>query len=87
MLQIDHTRTELPDTDEALAYKANIPGRAKETITAKSSQLRERATSAGHQVGGAAETTSPPARALTGAAVAPIAHIMLALFLRRRRNS
>jgi hypothetical protein len=83
--QIDHTRTELAETVEALAYKADVPSRAKERIAVKSSQLREKATTAGHRMGERAAATRT--RALSGAAGAAIAILMLALFLRRRRNS
>jgi Flp pilus assembly protein TadB len=83
--QIDHTRTELAETVEALAPEADVPSRAKDRIAAKSSQLREKATTARHQMGERAAVTRT--RALSGAAGAAIAMLMLALFLRRRRNS
>ena len=85
--QIDHTRTELADTVEALASKADVRSRAKENIASKTGQLRDKATTAGHQVSGRAAATSPRTRALSAGAVAAIAVLALGLFLRRRRNS
>jgi gas vesicle protein len=42
--QIEHTRTEMGDTVEALGYKADVKTRAKDNITDKRDRLKERIT-------------------------------------------
>ena len=42
--EIEHTRTEMGDTVEALGYKADVKGRAKDNITDKRDRLKERIT-------------------------------------------
>jgi hypothetical protein len=83
--QIDHTRTELAETVEALANKVDVSSRGKERIAVKRSQLREKATTARHRMGERAAATRT--RAHSGAAGAAIAILMLALYLRRKRSS
>ena len=42
--QIEHTRTEMGDTVEAIGHKADVKGRAKENIADKRDRLKERIT-------------------------------------------
>ena len=44
--QIEQTRTEMGDTVEAIGYKADVKGRAKENIADKRDRLKERITGA-----------------------------------------
>ena len=42
--EIEHTRTEMGDTVEALSYKADVKGRAKDNLADKRDRLKERIT-------------------------------------------
>jgi gas vesicle protein len=51
--EIEQTREEMGDTVEALGYKADVKARAKEKITGKRDQLKERVTRTGSRAGDA----------------------------------
>lgn len=48
--EIEHTREEMGETVEALGYKADVKTRAKEKITGKRDQLKERITGTSSRV-------------------------------------
>jgi gas vesicle protein len=48
--QIEQTRGHIGDTVDALGYKADVPARAKESVSEKVDALRSRITGAGSQV-------------------------------------
>ncbi len=51
--EIEHIREEMGETVEALGYKADVKTRAKEKITGKRDQLKERVTRTGSRAGDA----------------------------------
>jgi hypothetical protein len=55
--QIDETRTQMGDTVEALAHKANVPGRIKESVADKRDRLRHQMSGAGSQISDATPDT------------------------------
>lgn len=48
--EIEETRTRMGDTVDALGYKADVPSRAKDTITGKVQGVKEKITGAGTQI-------------------------------------
>lgn len=82
--QIDHTRTELAETVEALAAKADVKGRVKERVSVMASAAKARTLSAGTASRDAVRRRPVPA-ALAAAAGATAAAAVTAWLIRRRR--
>jgi hypothetical protein len=81
---IDETRSDLGDTVEALAAKADVKGQVRESVEERKQQLREGREQAQAKVAGAAgQARSRPAPYL-GGAIAVL--LLLLVFLRRRRS-
>jgi hypothetical protein len=79
--QIDHTRTELAETVEALAAKADVKGRVKERVGVMASAAKARTVSAGTASRDAVRRRPVPAAlAAAGAAAA-----VTTWLIRRRR--
>jgi gas vesicle protein len=55
--EIENTRERMGETVDALAYKADVPARAKETVTDRVDRVRSKLTGAGSQVAHAAPGT------------------------------
>src|SRR5215208_1427817 len=47
---IEHTREQMGDTVEALGYKADVPGRAKEAISTRVDTVKSKVTGAGSRI-------------------------------------
>jgi gas vesicle protein len=55
--QIEHTRERMGDTVDALGYKADVPSRAKESVTAKVEGVKAKLTGAGSEISDATPGT------------------------------
>jgi MYXO-CTERM domain-containing protein len=81
---IEETRSELGDTAEALAAKADVKGQVRESVEERKQQLRDQRDQAQARVAGAAgQARSKPAPYVGGA----VAALLLLLVVRRRRRS
>jgi gas vesicle protein len=56
--QIEHTREHMGDTVEALAYKADVPSRVKESLTDKKDAVVDKLSEAKHAITGSAGDTA-----------------------------
>jgi ElaB/YqjD/DUF883 family membrane-anchored ribosome-binding protein len=56
--EIEHTREHMGDTVDALGYKADVPARAKESVSEKVDALKSRITGVGSQVADATPDTA-----------------------------
>jgi hypothetical protein len=54
---IEQTRERMGDTVEALGYKADVPGRAKEAISSRMDTVKEKVTGAGSAISGSTPDT------------------------------
>jgi ElaB/YqjD/DUF883 family membrane-anchored ribosome-binding protein len=72
---IEHTRGEMGDTVEALGYKADVPGRAKEAVSSRVDTVKEKMPSAGQAAGVAKE--NPLGLAVGAAAVGFVAGMLI----------
>ena len=72
---IEHTRGEMGDTVEALGYKADVPGRAKEAVSSRVDTVKEKVPSAGQAAGVAKE--NPLGLAVGAAAVGFVAGMLI----------
>jgi len=72
---IEHTRGEMGDTVEALGYKADVPGRAKEAVSSRVDTVKENLPSAGQAAGVAKE--NPLGLAVGAAAVGFVAGMLI----------
>jgi Protein of unknown function (DUF3618) len=52
---IEHTRERMGDTVEALGYKADVPGRAKEAVSSRVETVKQKMPSSGQAAGMARE--------------------------------
>jgi gas vesicle protein len=72
---IEHTRGEMGETVEALGYKADVPGRAKEAVSTRVDAVKEKMPSAGQAAGVAQE--NPLGLAVGAAAVGFVAGMLI----------
>jgi hypothetical protein len=72
---IEHTRGEMGETVEALGYKADVPGRAKEAVSSRVDAVKEKMPSAGQAAGVAQE--NPLGLAVGAAAVGFVAGMLI----------
>ena len=72
---IEHTRGEMGETVEALGYKADVPGRAKEAVSSRVDTVKQKMPSAGQAAGVAQE--NPLGLAVGAAAVGFVAGMLI----------
>jgi gas vesicle protein len=72
---IEHTRGEMGETVEALGYKADVPGRAKEAVSSRVDTVKEKMPSAKQAAGVAQE--NPLGLAVGAAAVGFVAGMLI----------
>ena len=72
---IEHTRGEMGDTVEALGYKADVPGRAKEAVSSRVDTVKDKVPSTGQAAGVAKE--NPLGLAVGAAAVGFVAGMLI----------
>jgi gas vesicle protein len=72
---IEHTRGEMGETVEALGYKADVPGRAKEAVSTRVDAVKEKMPSSGQAAGVAQE--NPLGLAVGAAAVGFVAGMLI----------